>query len=160
MNFINLGEIMTDTSLRELREKELDYFYNALKDSAVENGIGDRFNQCKDVLHKALFDQKYCSSLVAEVENRLVGHLLYSTTQRNFTLHPNPGIYIHSIYVEKPFRRQGIGTRLVKELINRKRTGHNRIEFALLKNNKIGEFFLESLHFKEIDFIKPMRLNL
>lgn len=37
---------------------------------------------------------------------------------------------------------------------------YGRIEFALLKTNRIGELFLERLSFKEIEFIKPIRLTL
>lgn len=147
--------------IRELQENELDYFYNALKNSAIENGIGNRFTQDEGVLQKAIFKEKQSSTLVVEIEKKLIAFLLYSITQRNFTLHKNPGLYIHSLYVTVSYRRQKIGTRLIEALIKiAKEKGCGRIEFSLLRSNKIGELFLESLSFNEIDFIKPMRLSL
>ncbi len=43
--------------IRELQEKKLDYFFNALKQSAIdiENGIGNRFLQDKQILQNAIF---------------------------------------------------------------------------------------------------------
>lgn len=147
--------------IRDLQENELGCFYNALKNSAKENGIGNRFSQDIELLRKAIFEEKYSSTLVVEMENNLIAYLLYSITQRNFTFHNNPGFYIHSIYVDIPHRRQKIGTRLIETLIKKARDKeYGRIEFSLLRSNKSGELFLKSLNFEEIDFIKPMRLTL
>ena len=147
--------------VRELQEKELDQLHNALMHSAMENGIGHRFIQDKEPLRNAIFKEKHSETLVAEVDNSLVGYLLYSITQRNFTLHKTPGLYIHGIYVDIPYRRQKIGTQLVQTLIKiAKERKLGRIEFALLQTNKVGGLFLESLSFEEPDFFKPMRLVL
>ena len=146
--------------IRELQETELDCFYNALKRSAMENGVGDRFQE-KKLLQDAIFKEKHCSTLVVDIESNLVAYLLYSMTQRNFTLHRTPGFYIHSVYVDIPYRRRKIGTKLVEALVKKaNERDFGRIEFALLQSNKIGDHFLESLSFKEIDFIKPMRLTI
>lgn len=147
--------------IRELQEKESDRLYEALKRSAEENGIGNRISSDKEMLEDAIFKEKHSFTLAAEIDNRIVAYLLYSMTRRNFMHHPAPGFYIHGMYVEIPYRRQKIGTRLIESLVdiaNEKKIG--RIEFALLRNNTVGERFLESLSFKEIDFIKPMRLIL
>jgi ribosomal protein S18 acetylase RimI-like enzyme len=147
--------------IRDLQENELDCFHKALGNSARENGIGSRFSQDMEILKNAIFNEKHASTLVVEMEKNLIAYLLYSVTQRNFTLHKNPGLYIHSIYVDIPHRRQKIGTRLIEALIKiAKEKDYGRIEFSLLRTNEIGELFLESLSFKEIDFIKPMRLTL
>lgn len=147
--------------IRELQENELDKLHNGLKSSSFENGIGERFSHRKEILKKAIFDEKSSYALVAEVDNELAGYLLYSITNRNFTLHNAPGIYIHGLYVEPSLRRKRIGTCLMNDLIKRARDRKlGRIEFSLLRNNSAGEIFLKNFSFEEIDFIKPMRLTL
>lgn len=152
---------MTKMEIRKLTESELELCYDALKKSAIESGLEERFVYTKDALQRALFVDKHSDVLTAVVNGKPVGYVMYSVTQRNFTLHPNQGIFIHTLYIDNEYRRQHIGTNLIDELVRiSKEKGYGRVEFSLLKTNQIGEKFLNSLNFSEVDFIKPMRLTL
>lgn len=152
---------MNNINFRELQQNEVDFLYTALKNSAIENNIGHRFSRSKEYLSESLFTEKNCSALVADFNGELIGYLLYSPLYNNFMLHAKPGIYMHALYVDKSYRRKKLATQLVQKLIDiHGKENIGRIDFALLVNNQIGESFLKSLQFKEIDFAKQMRLSL
>jgi GNAT superfamily N-acetyltransferase len=152
---------MTHIHFRELLPNEINSLYVALKNSATENNIGDRFIHTEEYLNQSLFIKKNCSSLVAELNGELIAYLLYSSLHNNFMLHAKPGVYMHALYVNQPHRRKKLATQLIEKLIDLQgRDNIGRIEFALLVNNQVGELFLKSLKFKEIDFAKQMRLIL
>ena len=60
----------------------------------MENRVGNRFLKDKQILQNAVSLEKHCSTLVTDIESNLTAYLLYSITQRNFTLHKTPGFYI------------------------------------------------------------------
>jgi GNAT superfamily N-acetyltransferase len=152
---------MKNCHVRALQQNEVEYLYQALKNSAEENNIGNRFLHPKEYLYDMIFSEKKASALVAECNGELSAYLLYSPSHNNFMLHAKPGIYLHALYVRPSYRRQKIATKLIETLIaNNKNQNIGRIDFSLLTHNNIGELFLKSLQFQEVDFIKPMRLNL
>lgn len=146
--------------IKNIKEENINSLYDALKLSAIENGIGDRYCHTAEILHQYIFQNNLASCFIAWLGTQPIGFLLYSTCHRNFTLHQKPGIYIHGLYVDKTHRRKGVGTALLNHLIKTMGDEKGKIEFALLKTNQGGEAFLNKLSFKEINFIKPMRLQI
>lgn len=84
----------------------------------------------------------YWASIVAEVDNRVVGFLLGRTGELEFGL-PEPVAWIETIGVDPVYRRQGIAARLV-EHFNLSADEHQIFTvFTLVgkKNNDMEQFF-------------------
>ena len=75
-----------------------------LKDSTFENRID-----------KELFEDKICKIIIAELDDKRVGFVLYSYI---YWANCGKGIYLSQAYVRSEYRGQGIFRKLLKELEN------------------------------------------
>lgn len=149
--------------IRPVKKEDIPDLFYALQDSAREQGLEERFSADEQMLFNSLFSEHtFAEAFLALLQDRMVGFILFSKTNRNFDLFKAPGLYVHQIYVANSFRRQQIGTKLVKkikELASNK--GYCRIDFLCLNSNEAGRHFYESLkQAKEIDYAKLMRISL
>jgi len=78
-------------------------------------------------------DRGYCVYYLTE-SNDVIG--VVTLTDLNKVLENKETAYLHSIVVESPFRKQGFGTKLVKECENIARnSGYKYITATVKKNN-------------------------
>jgi GNAT superfamily N-acetyltransferase len=89
-------------------------------------------------------------TLVAEEDEHPIGYVDGLISRRTNLLPPTVG-YIGTIYVREPHRKQGVGTRLVKELSNHfRREGVDQVNLRYVKGNTEAEEFWKSLGFKPV----------
>ncbi|MDB9315852.1 GNAT family N-acetyltransferase [Spirulina sp. CS-785/01] len=88
-----------------------------------------------DALQEHLFgDSPYIEAIVAEVEGKVVGFALFFYNYSTFLT--RPGIYLEDLFVLPEYRRQGIGTELLKAVIGlavQRKAG--RVEWSVLEWN-------------------------
>lgn len=88
--------------------------------------------------------------MVAEMEGNIVGYT-YGTVSHRTSYTPRSVGFINGIYVREPYRRRGIGTRLVWELckfFNAESVEEVNLRYVL--GNREGEEFWKSLGFKPV----------
>ncbi len=73
------------------------------------------FENAVDYLHQKI-DQEII--YVAAIANQIVGYIHFEVSEREETIfsHPRKTIFLHQIYVENKFRRQGIGALLISTM--------------------------------------------
>lgn len=96
-----------------------------------------------------LFKYKICKSIVVEIDNNIVGFLLYSYV---YWANCGKGIYLSQAYVKSDYRGQGIYKKLLMEL-ERKETDCNFITDLVGVNNDVMKMVLNRLQFKSSDLI-------
>jgi ribosomal protein S18 acetylase RimI-like enzyme len=94
--------------------------------------------------------------------NEFAGLVLFSPTNRNFDVFERPGLYIHSLYVLKQFRRQGIAKKLIDKIKEiAKKENYGRIDWVTLKSNNVGAQFYQTIDdVKVVDYIDYMRIRI
>ncbi|MGI4850464.1 MAG: GNAT family N-acetyltransferase [Janthinobacterium lividum] len=143
--------------------EDINWIYEALQQTALENKVSDRFTLTPEKLEEMLFKKPFLAeALMAYVDQQVVGFILFSITNRNFNLFPTPGFYIHNFYVAPEFRRQKIGTQLLNNLkIKAQDLGYCRIDWVVLNNNVEGDKFFKSYEgTKKVDYISYQRIYL
>ncbi len=92
--------------------------------------------------------------LVVENNKKIIGYLCGGISKREF--YRGKGVYVEleNMFIEKEFRRSGIGARLGKKFIkwcqNKK---PNRISVKVSAQNKEAKKFYEKMGFREYDLI-------
>ena len=151
-----------EVSLRFAAHDDIDWLFHSLKSMAEEAKMLARFSLTKECLTDTLFTDKLAEVVIASVEERPVGLALFSITNRNFDLFKKPGLFLHEIFVEETFRRQGIATKLKEHLkLVALERGLGRIDFVVLNNNLFGQSLNETFDdARELDYAKFMRIDL
>ena len=142
---------------------DLDFVYASLRDLAYEEKIGERFQLSKVNLKKFLFSEgKIADALIAEVESNSIGLVLFSKTNRNFTIFSKPGMYVHDMYILPEYRKRGVASFLAKSLRTiAMQNDYGRIDWVVLNDNDVGnEFFNNMPDAIRLDYIQSMRINL
>jgi GNAT superfamily N-acetyltransferase len=87
-------------------------------------------------LGKHLFDDKICSSIVAEIDNQIVGFALWFT---NYSTWKGPCLYLEDFYVLPEYRSKKIGSKLFDEVVEiAKKSGVKRMDWQVLKWNQLA----------------------
>lgn len=148
---------------RPANKKDNDSIYQLLKDVVTEGNLLHRFSQTEDSLYQALFsDEQFVDTIIAENNRELVGFCLFSFIQNNFHLFESNGLFIHTLCVNKDYRRLGIATRLMQEIRKiAEERGCDRIDGIVLKSNEKALHLCESLgDVKPVDYIHYVRARL
>ena len=89
-----------------------------------------------------LSDKPKYDAIVGKVGDKYVSYVIFFFTYSSF--HAMPTLFLEDIFVLEEFRKQGIGKRMfdfLKETAKREECG--RIEFTVLKWNKLAQEFYE-----------------
>lgn len=153
---------MSEIHIRAAQPSDITFLFDSYKQAAEEQHISHRFQHTQESLEKAIFEDHLADVLIAEKDNQPLGFTFYSLTTRNFTLHLKPGMFVHTLYVNQPHRRQKIATKLmtaVKDIAKTK--GCGRIDLMVFKAN-INALHLLKTDFEaqEVDAINYMRITL
>lgn len=137
---------------REGELKDKKFILNANKEINILSGLDDStldYNIDKD-----LFEDKLCKTIIAEVDNNVVGFVLYSYI---YWANCGKGIYLSQAYVKTEYRKQGILKMLLKELEIREKECKFITNFVG-SENKVMIHSLEKMNFKSSDLITYYRL--
>ena len=153
---------MQSFTYRKAIANDVCAIYAAMKSMVQEQKVEHRFTLTEEKLANALFSKIHS---VAEVfcaldNNKIIGFVLFSDTNRNFDLFEKPGIYVHDIFVYPDFRRQGIGGQLMEIIleIGRKKNCC-RIDWVQFKNNNVGDQFFKTIKgTQSVDYIDYKRI--
>jgi GNAT superfamily N-acetyltransferase len=104
---------------------------------------------------RSLFGKVDSHLLVAKVNGITIGFLHLNIRQTAF--HPEPAALIDALVVAKGYRRQDVGSRLVKTAIEKcRRLGCCELEVSTEKTNKIAKDFYRRRGFTEVGAIFEM----
>ena len=122
--------------IRELRNADIDDLTELLLnyDKKIEN-----YFNFKDYLKNGIYSQ-----YVYVIDDKIVGYILITII--------NDLVEIHLLYVDKLFRNQKIGTKLIDYIINKYSSHRFLLEVAI--NNYIAIKLYENMNFKKINIRK------
>lgn len=129
----------------ELEDKEI--ILNANKEINILSGLNDSTLESR--IDKDMFEDKTCKSIIAEIDGKVVGMVLYSYV---YWANCGKGIYLSQAYVKSEYRGQGIYKQLLKEL-ERIENDCNFITDLVGVENNIMKQTLNKLKFEESDLI-------
>ena len=129
----------------ELEDKE--FILNANKEINILSGLNDSTLETR--IDKDMFEDKTCKSIIAEIDGKVVGMVLYSYV---YWANCGKGIYLSQAYVKSEYRGQGIYKQLLKEL-ERIENDCNFITDLVGVENNIMKQTLNKLKFEESDLI-------
>lgn len=134
----------------ELKDKE--FILNANKEINILSGLKDSTFETR--IDKDLFGDKTCKSIIAEIEGKTVGFILYSYI---YWANCGKGIYLSQAYVKNEYRGQGIYKQLLKEL-ERTENECNFITDLVGIENEVMKNTLNKLKFETSDLITYYRM--
>jgi len=149
--------------IRRAAQTDLSFIYDSLKNLAFEENISNRFSLTEEKLFKALFSETaFAEVILVDLNAKSIGLLLFSLTNRNFDLFPSSGIYMHNLYIQPEFRKQGFAKALLTKMkrIARERNC-SRIDWVVLNDNVPAINFYQTIEdAKVVDYLKYMRIAL
>lgn len=129
----------------ELEDKE--FILNANKEINILSGLNDSTLESR--IDKDMFEDKTCKSIIAEIDGKVVGMVLYSYV---YWANCGKGIYLSQAYVKSEYRGQGIYKQLLKELERIEKDCNFITDLVGVENNVMKQT-LNKLEFEESDLI-------
>lgn len=132
---------------RQAKTKDKEFILNANKEINVLSGLND--STFDNNIDKDLFEDNICKAIIAEIDDNVVGFVLYSYI---YWANCGKGIYLSQAYVKNEYRKQGILKMLLQEL----ETKEKECKFItnLVGNeNEVMMKSLDKLGFKSSDLI-------
>jgi len=121
---------------------DLDQILAFLQQKAAFDGDQDALIATAETLMQTLFGEVPCAEVAfAEVNGQAIGFVLFAQMYSSFLAQPT--IWIDDLFVQAPWRRQGVGTALVQHVAQiAKRRNCGRIEWTVATVNDSGmEFY-------------------
>lgn len=137
---------------REVKKEDREFILKANREINELSGLND--STLEKRIDKDLFEDKTFKSIIAEIEGKVVGMILYSYV---YWANCGKGIYLSQAYVKSEYRGQGIYKKLLEEL-EKKETNCNFITDLVGKDNSIMKKTLDRLNFKSSDLITYYRM--
>ena len=134
-------------SFRKAELKDKEFILNANKEINILSGLND--STLDSNIDKDLFEDNICKVIIAEVDNNVVGFVLYSYI---YWANCGKGVYLSQVYVKKEYRKQGILKALLDELESREKDC-NFITNLIGNENEVMMQSFEKLNFKSSDLI-------
>ena len=127
---------------REAEIKDKEFILNANREINILSGLNDSIFERR--IDKDLFRDKICKSIIAEVDGKITGVILYSYV---YWANCGKGIYLSQAYVKNGYRGKGIYKQLLMELEKKER------ECAFITNlvgteNELMQKTLSKLNFE------------
>lgn len=132
---------------RDAEIKDREFILNANREINELSGLND--SSFENRIDDDLFKNKVFKSIVVEINNDLVGFVLYSYV---YWANCGKGIYLSQAYVKSEYRGQGIYKNLIKEL-EKKENDCNFITDLVGTNNVVMKKVLDKLEFKSSNLV-------
>jgi GNAT superfamily N-acetyltransferase len=131
--------------IRPAQVQDVDAIFELIMGLAAYEKLTDKVTGNSDLLRSHLFGARaYAESIVAELDDRIVGYGLFFHTYSTFLT--QPGLHLEDVSVHPEYRRQGIGKALMiavaKIAFDR---GCGRLEWSVLDWNQPAIEFYQSL---------------
>lgn len=139
-------------NFREAELNDKEFILNANREINILSGLNDSTFEKR--IDKDLFKDKICKSIVAEIDENIVGMILYSYI---YWANCGKGIYLSQAYVKSEYRGQGIYKQLLKELETRE-NDCNFITDLVGPENEGMQKALDRLEFESFDLITYYRM--
>lgn len=134
----------------EIKDKE--FILNANKEINILSGLNDSTFETR--IDKDLFEDKICKSIIAEIDGKTVGMILYSYV---YWANCGKGIYLSQAYIKREFRGQGVFKELLKELEKCESDCNFITDLVGVENEKMKNT-LNKLKFETSDLITHYRI--
>lgn len=134
-------------NFRDAELKDKEFILNANKEINILSGLNDSTLESR--IDKDMFEDKTCKSIIAEIDGKVVGMVLYSYV---YWANCGKGIYLSQAYVKSEYRGQGIYKQLLKEL-EKIEKDCNFITDLVGGENNVMKQTLNKLEFEESDLI-------
>jgi GNAT superfamily N-acetyltransferase len=99
---------------RKGTEKDVPLIFSFIKELAIYEKMLDSVTATEKTLKKTIFDEGYAEVFFAVEDDIEVGFALYFYNYSTF--YGKPGLYLEDIFIKEPYRNQGIGKKMFKEL--------------------------------------------
>ena len=129
----------------ELKDKE--FILNANKEINILSGLKD--STFEERIDNDLFEDKICKSIIAEIDGKTAGMILYSYV---YWANCGKGIYLSQAYVKSEYRGQGVYKKLLKE-VEKNENDCNFITDLVGVDNEVMQNTLNKLKFESSDLI-------
>lgn len=134
-------------NIREIKENEIDILLDLIYEMASYEKLTSDVTATKESLEKVIFKEKTALVRLLEIDDKIIGYLMYFYNVSSFTGSRN--LYIEDIFVKEKYRRNGFGKKcfiyLAKEAM---KEDIKRIDWICLDWNQ-----------KSLDFYKKMGAN-
>ncbi len=131
-------------TIRHAERRDSDELLSMMIQLAEFEGYADGFRVTKSELDKRLFDAKDFCVLIAEVDGRISGMLVYYYLP--FTYDLTPWVMIKELFVKGECRSRGVAKSLMAALAkNCVEQGSQKIRWDVLSSNIKAKRFYESL---------------
>lgn len=122
---------------------DLDQILAFIDQKAAFDGFCDSVPATPTALQQTLFCDPPCAEVAfAEINRRAVGFVLFSQMYSSFLAQPT--IWIDDLFVQADWRRQGVGTALLKYIAQLAKTrACGRIEWTVATSNGMGIAFYQ-----------------
>lgn len=134
-------------NFRDAELKDKEFILNANKEINILSGLNDSTLESR--IDKDMFEDKTCKSIIAEIDGKVVGMVLYSYV---YWANCGKGIYLSQAYVKSEYRGQGIYKQLLKELEKIEKDCNFITDLVGVENNVMKQT-LNKLEFEESDLI-------
>lgn len=139
-------------NFRNAEIKDKEFILNANKEINILSGLNDSTFETR--IDKDLFEDKICKSIVAEIDGKVAGFVLYSYV---YWANCGKGIYLSQAYIKSEFRGQGVFKELLKEL-EKCESDCNFITDLVGIDNEVMKNTLNRLEFKTSELITYYRM--
>jgi GNAT superfamily N-acetyltransferase len=145
--------------IRDARLGDEDSIYALLWEFAEFEKLTHRFHLTRDVVTRDFIGEKrrvQCD--VAEWDGTIVGVMVWFRNYRTFEGHP--GLFLEDVFVRPEFRRRGIGTAFLRQLVRYARDeGATHVDWCVLDWNTPAMEFYEEIGARPFSGWQFYRLN-
>jgi len=140
-----LEEMNSLFTIRFACRKDVPAIIALIKELAAYENLADSVIGNAEALEKHLFEQPcYAEVLVSQWDDTIVGFALFFSNYSTFLT--QPGIYLEDLFVLPGYRRQGIGTALLRAVAKiATQRGAGRLEWSVLEWNDSAMMFYETM---------------
>lgn len=138
---------------------DLDQILSFIQQKADFDGNQDALIATAETLKQTLFGDVPCAEVAfAEVNGKAIGFALFAPMYSSFLAQPT--LWIDDLFVQAPWRRQGVGTALVQYVAQiAKRRNCGRIEWTVAAGNDSGIAFYQQQGAQIRDEVRLCRMD-
>jgi GNAT superfamily N-acetyltransferase len=148
-----------DITLSPVAPAEIPVLMELIRELARFEKLEHEFTATAESLHAALFrSQPAAGALLARVDGEPAGYVIYFPTFSSFT--GRAGVWLDDLYVRPPFRKRGLGRRLIEAVARMAaERGCARFEWLALDWNERALEFYRGLGARTLDEWVLLRIN-
>lgn len=130
-------------------EKDVPVILDFIKQIATYENMLDKVIATEESLKESIFDNNRAEALLIELDNKVIGYIVYFFNYSTFV--GRDGIYIEDIYIKPEYRGQGLGKKCFEFLVKiAKEHKCQRVEWTCLDWNEPSLKFYKSIGAKQM----------